>query len=333
MVFPSVDKKYTMSTLDHYIAAATRSNTLQSYRSAIRHFEVEWGGFLPATTDSVARYLVDHAKVLSINTLRQRLAALAQWHIDQGFPDPTKAPVVRKVFRGIQALHPTQEKRAKPLQLDQLDQVIRSLDTAITFAQQHNNCSDLPYLRNKALLLLGFWRGFRGDELTRLRVEHVDVALGEGMTCYFPQTKSDRYYRGTSFKVPTLLRLCPVDAYTAWVTAAQLTEGPVFRGVDRWGHVSSNGLHADSLISLLRTALSKAGITSASLYSSHSLRRGFANWATTNGWDLKTLMEYVGWKNVQTAIRYVEATDPYAKRRIDDAMQASIIFQQITQPV
>jgi hypothetical protein len=40
--------------------------------------------------------------------------------ITQGFPDPTKAPIVRKVFRGIQALHPAQEKRAKPMQMEQL---------------------------------------------------------------------------------------------------------------------------------------------------------------------------------------------------------------------
>jgi hypothetical protein len=66
-----------MRKIDDYIHAATRDNTRQSYRSAIRRFEVDWGGFLPATADSVARYLVDHAETLAINTLRQRLAALA----------------------------------------------------------------------------------------------------------------------------------------------------------------------------------------------------------------------------------------------------------------
>ncbi|MFD2274796.1 hypothetical protein ACFS07_36515 [Undibacterium arcticum] len=74
-----------MSKLDAYLHAATRDNTRRSYQAAARHFEVEWGGFLPATADAIARYLVDHAESLAINTLRQRLAALAQWHIDQGF--------------------------------------------------------------------------------------------------------------------------------------------------------------------------------------------------------------------------------------------------------
>lgn len=312
-----------MSKLDQYLDAATRDNTRQSYQSAVRHFEVDWGGFLPATADSIARYLADHAETLAINTLRQRLAALAQWHIEQGFPDPTKAPVVRKIFRGIQALHPAQEKRAKPLQLDSLKQVAQWLDAAVGIAQaQRNRGDELRHLRNKALLLLGFWRGFRSDELTRLRIEHVEVVPGEGMTCYFPQTKGDRHYQGTTFKAPALSRLCPVEAYATWIAAAQLKDGPVFRAIDRWGHVREAGLHADSLVPLLRTILSDAGIASADLYSGHSLRRGFANWATSNGWDLKTLMEYVGWKNLQSAMRYVEAADPFGKRRIESALPA-----------
>lgn len=313
-----------MSQLDQYVDAATRANTRQSYRAAVRHFEVEWGGFLPATADSIARYLADHAGTLAINTLRQRLAALAQWHIEQGFPDPTKAPVVRKVFRGIRALHPAQEKQAKPLQLDLLAQVTEWLDAAIGVARtQRNRGDELRYLRNKALLLLGFWRGFRGDELTRLRIEHVEVALGEGMTCYFPHTKGDRHYQGTTFKAPALLRLCPVDAYVDWVATAQLTDGPVFRAIDRWGHIGESGLHPDSLVTLLRTMLTEAGVASADLYSSHSLRRGFATWASANGWDLKTLMEYIGWRDVQSAMRYVEAADPFARHRIESAMQAA----------
>ena len=153
-----------MDKVDQYLHAATRENTRKSYQAAVQHFEVEWGGFLPATANSVARYLADHAESLSANTLRQRLAALARWHIDQGFPDPTKAPIVRGVFRGILASHPTQEKQAKPLLLGQLEQVAISLDKAINDAEGTNNRPQaLRLKRNKALLLLGFWRGFRSE--------------------------------------------------------------------------------------------------------------------------------------------------------------------------
>lgn len=313
-----------MSKLDQYIHAATRDNTRRSYQSAIRHYETEWGGFLPATADGVARYLVDHAELLSINTLRQRLAALAQWHIDQGFPDPTKAPIVRKVFRGIQTLHPAQEKRAKPFQIEQLKQVVDWLDHSTELAKHLGNHGDeLRHTRNKAMLLLGFWRGFRGDELTRLHVEHVEVIPNEGMICFFPQTKGDRQLRGSSFKAPALSQLCPVAAYTAWIDISGLTVGAVFRSVNQWGHIGQNRLHEDSLIPLLRSLFTDAKIDSPLLYSAHSLRRGFANWATANGWDLKMLMEYVGWKNINSAMRYLESVDPFAQHRIESMLMPS----------
>mgnify|MGYP001964858537 FL=1 len=174
-----------MCIRDRYLQASTRENTRKSYQAAVRHFEVEWGGFLPATANSIARYLADHAGALSINTLRQRLAALAQWHVDQGFPDPTKAPIVRNVLRGILASHPAQEKQAKPLLLEHVEQVCISLDAAISQADHLGNRPHaLRLKRNKALLLIGFWRGFRGDELARLTVENINVIPGEGMICY-----------------------------------------------------------------------------------------------------------------------------------------------------
>jgi integrase len=288
---------------------------------------------LPATSDNIANYLIEYAETLAINTLRQRLAALAQWHISQGFPDPTKSPVVRKVFRGIQALHPAKEKQAKPLQLDQLELVSQWLVSAtVSSRSQDNRQAELRFVRDRALLLLGFWRGFRGDELTRLRVEDVTVSPGEGMICYLPQTKSDRRYRGTSFKTPALSKLCPVDAFTDWIHTAQLTSGPVFRAIDRWGHLSEVGLHEDSLIPIFRATLNNAGIESTRLYSGHSLRRGFATWATANGWDLKTLMQYVGWKNVQSAMRYVDVDDEFSQQRIEDSLTKPSRTRQLTIP-
>ncbi|QDQ28902.1 site-specific integrase [Chitinimonas arctica] len=302
-----------MSTLDRYLEAATRANTRRSYAGAVRHFEVEWGGFLPATADAVARYLADHAEKLAINTLKQRLAALALWHREQGFPDPTKAPVVRKVLKGIQALHPAREKQAVPLQIDQLAQVGAWLDQSIaTSRQQNNRAAELRHCRDKALLLIGFWRGFRGDELMRLQVEFIELVPGQGMSCFLPRSKSDRALRGRTVRVPALARLCPVEAYRDWIAVAGLTAGPVLRGVDRWGRIRSGGLHASSLIPILRRLFAAAGLAAPEGFSSHSLRRGFAGWANANGWDVKTLMEYVGWRDVKSAMRYIDAADPFA---------------------
>ena len=307
-----------MSDIDRYLQAATRDNTRRSYRMAIEHFEVTWGGFLPATADSVARYLVEHAGVLSINTLKLRLSALAQWHNSQGFADPTKAPVVRKVFKGIRALHPAQEKQAEPLQLQDLQRVIDWLEQEVqTARQEQDRPTLLKAYRDRALILLGFWRGFRSDELCRLQIEHVQASAGKGITLYLPRSKGDRENFGQTYQAPALLKLCPVQAYIDWITEAALVRGAVFRSIDRWGNLSEEGLHANSIIPLLRQALQRAGIAAAN-YTSHSLRRGFATWAHQSGWDLKSLMSYVGWKDMKSAMRYVEVSPFHGMARIMD---------------
>jgi hypothetical protein len=67
------------------------------------------------------------------------------------------------------------------------------------------------------LLLIGFWRGFRGDELKRLQIEYIQLTPGQGLQCFLPQSKSDRQLQGRIFRVPALGRLCPVAAYEDWL--------------------------------------------------------------------------------------------------------------------
>src|SRR3546814_3340974 len=93
-----------MSTVEQYLDAATRANTERAYAGATRHFEVDWGGHLPATADQVARYLAAYAGQLAHNTLKHRLAALAQWHHAHGFADPTRAPRSEEHTSELQSL-------------------------------------------------------------------------------------------------------------------------------------------------------------------------------------------------------------------------------------
>jgi integrase len=164
--------------------------------------------------------------------------------------------------------------------------------------------------RDIALVLIGFWRGFRGDELSRLQVEHTQAQAGLGITFYLPHSKGDRQHRGTTFRTPALKKLCPVQAYINWITVAGIVQGPVFRKLDRWGHLADEGLNANSLIPLLRRIFNRAGVA-GDLYTSHSLRRGFATWAAVNGWDIKALMTYVGWKDMKSAMRYIDTGDSF----------------------
>ncbi|WDH21372.1 site-specific integrase [Pseudomonas chlororaphis] len=295
-----------MSDPERYRQAARRESTTRRYAQVIEHFEGEWGGLLPATQASVARYLAEHAERFSPSTLRTHLAALACWHQEHGFLDPTKAPMVREVLRGIRALHTRPPRQAEPLQLQELEACIQAL--------AEEGLSSQPALRLRAcrdrlLLLLGFWRALRSEELCRLRIEFIQLEPARGLTLFLASSKTDRANQGRQLSVPALTRLCPVQAYEDWLECSGLRDGPLLRNVDRWGRLG-DGLHSYSVSRILRRAFQRSGLEGEG-YSGHSLRRGFATWASANQWSAKALMDYVGWRDVQSAMRYVEADAPF----------------------
>jgi hypothetical protein len=65
--------------------------------------------------------------------------------------------------------------------------------------------------RDQTLLLLGFWRSFRSDDLCRLRIETNQLESG-GLSLFPSCSKTDREHQGRTFLVPALVRLfgCPV---------------------------------------------------------------------------------------------------------------------------
>ena len=159
--------------------------------------------------------------------------------------------------------------------------------------------------------------------MTRFQVEQVQVFPGEGLILFLSRSKTDRTSLGREYRVPALSQLCPVAAYRDWLAPSGLTEGPVFRSIDCWGHLSMSALNPQSIVPMLRSLLVSAGVPDAHQYSSHSLRRGFASWAGSNCWDVQALMEYVGWKDIKSAMRYIERADSFARGRIEAALPPS----------
>lgn len=312
----------TMGSVETYVKLADRPNTNRSYASAVQHFEVEGRGALPATSEAIAAYLAQCADSLAINTLRARLAGLSRWHLDHGFLDPTKSALVSRVLKGIRAAHNAPEKQARPIEFELMAQVSDWLKSEL----DRGDPSDPQYARNardQAMLLIGFWRGFRSDELTRLRFEHVSVKNGIGMKCFLPFSKGDRESAGRTFLCPALSRLCPVAAFQQWQEVLGQTTGPVFRRIDQWGHISNRGMAAGSVVPWLRKLFHAAGVPDAGTYSSHSLRRGFANWAKSSGWDIKELMTYVGWSDFNSALRYLDLSEEDLSNRFESAMEST----------
>jgi hypothetical protein len=105
--------------------------------------------------------------------------------------------------------------------------------------------------------------------------------------------------------------------------AAGFSAGPVFCRIDRWGHISAEAIAPGSVVPWLRDLFRAAGVGDPDTYSSHSLRRGFANWAKSSGWDVKELMEYVGWRDMNSALRYLERRGDDLSAKFEQGLQGT----------
>ena len=95
---------------------------------------------------------------LALPTLRRRLAAIAIRHTAAGHETPTDHPLVRRILRRYARTRGTAAKKKEPLTIERLPAIIAAMP------------DDLPALRDRALLLLGYAGAFRRSELVALDV-------------------------------------------------------------------------------------------------------------------------------------------------------------------
>ncbi len=283
-----------------FLAAATSDNTRRTYRSAIRHF-LAWGGVLPSDETTMIRYLLAYAQSLNPRTLALRRTALSQWHVYQGFVDPASTPTVRKTLAGIERVHGKPKKKAKALPLADLERIVVHLVAL----------DALTTKRDSALLQLGYFGGYRRSEIVSIQVEHV-AWEPEGIVITLPRSKTDQHGEGIIKAVPYGDSLCcPATALRAWLAAAGIASGPLFRPVSKWNEVGADALHAGSVNTILANCAKRAGLNYVPQLSSHSLRRGMATSAHRAGADFRDIKRQGGWRHDGTVQGYIEEADRF----------------------
>lgn len=102
----------------------------------------------------------------------------------------------------------------------------------------------------------------------------------------------------------------PVEALNAWLAAAKIDKGSVFRAIDRWGNVSHRQLDPKAINDILKHRAELAGLDPTE-FSAHGLRSGYLTEAANCGIPLPEAMEQSRHRSVQQASEYYN----HAKRR------------------
>ena len=282
----SVGERFAVSD---YIAASIADSTRRAYRTDLADF-IAWGGTLPSTVEQVASYLADRAVSLSPITLARRLVAIGRAHASQGFPDPSKADLVRSVLRGIRRKHGAAQRQVAPVMKQDLLDMLPLM-------------TGLKGVRDCALIILGFAAALRRSELVALDV--TDIAfVNEGLTVRVRKSKTDQEQIGRTIGVPWgRTAACPVKAVRAWMDQAQISSGFLFRSVSKGGNVG-NGLSAHAVALIVKSYAQAIGHES-STFSGHSLRSGLATSAAKAGVSANKIMAQTGHKSIEMLSRYI----------------------------
>jgi len=330
LVLPEQLAHQAAEAVRELLAEAAAANTTRSYATALRY----WAGWhqarygvelaLPVSEVVVIQFLVDHiqrknktglvselppsidhalvaaglkAKVgpLKLSTVVQRVAVLSSAHRLKRLANPCELPSVRTLLsRARRAAVKRGERPTKKTAVTrtELEAMLATCDNS------------LEGLRDCALLCFGFASGGR----RRSEIAAADMRdlrkVGEDGYIYrleYSKTQQAGVTADSTPDKPILGR--SADALTAWLEAAGIHEGAIFRRV--WKGRVGPALLPGSVATIVKRRARLAGLEGD--FGAHSLRSGFVTEAGKQGVPLPAVMAMTEHRSVASVIGYFQS--------------------------
>ena len=284
-----------------YAVRALAPRTVETYAEQWRYFVGWCAGHgvepLPAAPTTLAAYLAGQADAgKSASTISVSASAIRRAHSVAGHADPSTHPMVRETAAGVRRVVLRAQKQSAPAEVADVRAMVAALDASPS--------NGLGRVRDRALLLVGFACALRRGELVALDVADVEF-VAAGMAVTVRQSKTDQEGVGCvlSIRYGQHPESCPVRALRAWLDAAGIVDGAIFRSTKTHGQIGDR-VTSDYVARIVKKAATKAGID-ASKFSWHSLRSGWATSAAKAGVNDRAIMDRGRWTSRTTVDRYV----------------------------
>jgi integrase len=265
-----------------------------------RETDTEHG--MPADVERVLRAggFLKSAGPHAPDTVRRRLASWSTLTKRRGLTGFFSSPALKSAIRLAVRATPRQRRRksAKAVTGDVLAKLLATCSS-----------ESLRDLRDRAVLMVAFASGGRRrSEIAGLRKEQltvepaIDVQDGPplpSLSIHLGSTKIS----GADHDEVVYLAGRPVEALNAWLDAAKINKGSIFRAIDRWGNVSHRALDPQAVNAILKQRVAMAGLE-AREFSAHGLRSGYLTEAANRGISLPEAMEQSRHRSVQQAAAY-----------------------------
>jgi integrase len=124
------------------------------------------------------------------------------------------------------------------------------------------------------------------------------------------RSKTDQEGIGQVVAILAGTRLKPVEAMMTWLETASITEGPLFRAIDRHGNILPEALSTRSIAEIVKKNARRIGLD-VGQFSAHSLRAGFITSAAKSGAGLFKIMDVSRHRSVETVRGYVRDAEMF----------------------
>lgn len=171
----------------------------------------------------------------------------------------------------------------------------------------------LVEVRDRAILMTAFASGGRRrSEISALRVEQIveeepvptdpKAPHGEKLPCLSIRLGRTKTTQADSDAFVLLIGR-PVRVLREWLERANISEGAVFRGIDRWGNLEKRALTPQAVNLILKRRIAEAGLDPQA-FSAHGLRSGYLTETARRGIPLPEAMQQSQHHSVQQASNY-----------------------------
>ena len=282
------------------------ANTERSYKSDLKTYLAYCAqqqlASLPADVATISHYVTHLADLgRKFSTIKHHLAAIHKLHQLHGYQSRIDADQIELLLKGIARLKGKRQKQAPAFTRDELRDAINRLDLTTALG-----------LRDRALLLLGFFGAFRRSELRALNLEQLEFSrenlllhLGKSKTNQFGEVEIKAVFYSSDY------RYCPVRAVQDWLDQLGRDTGPLFvslRRVPGQAAVASAARLSD--ISINEIVKEHLGYSRTGKYcTAHSLRVSFVTINVQAGKSNKSIRTQTGQKTDRMIDLYTRLND------------------------
>jgi integrase len=235
---------------------------------------------------------------MKVGTIEHAYIAIVHCQRAAGHEWPSAIPLIVKVLKGIRRRPGTRKRKMAPLEIGDLKKCLAVL--------RERRIDDLTVVRDRCILALGFFGGFRRAEIVGLHVEDI-AFVPEGLVVTLRKSKTDQDKAGTEVALPACKdeSCCPAALTRAYLKLSELKTGPLFRRIDsRSDCMGDRAVGSDLVAAIVKNTCERAGLDPVQ-FAAHSLRAGFATTAAKKGKSIDAIMRQGRWKDQRVAMGYI----------------------------